>query len=110
MILAYDIPTNFTYEYLRIKESTVIESLKAFVKAIVKVFSDWYLKAPNKIGIAWLLSAREQHGFSGMLGSIDCRHCKWKVYVGHCHELTIILEARNSQDLRIWHAWITKWY
>jgi hypothetical protein len=36
-----------------------------------------------------------------MLGSIDCRHWKWKMYVGHCRELTIILEARNSQDLRI---------
>jgi len=76
MILAYDIPTNLTYEYLRIRENTMIESLKAFVKEIIKVFSDWYLRAPNKIDIAWLLSAREQHWFPGMLGSIDCMH--WK--------------------------------
>jgi len=30
----------------------MIKSLKAFVKAIIKVSSDWYLRAPNKIDIA----------------------------------------------------------
>jgi len=75
-ILAYGIPTDLTDEYLRIEETTTIESLRAFVKAIVEVFGDWYLRAPNEADIYRLLSIREQRGFSRMLGSIDCMH--WK--------------------------------
>jgi len=73
-ILAYGIPADLTDEYLQIGESTAIESLGAFVKAIVEVFGDWYLRAPNETDICRLLSIGEQHGFSGMLGSIDCMH------------------------------------
>jgi hypothetical protein len=76
MILAYGIPADLTNEYLRIGETITIESLRAFVKAIVEVFGDWYLRAPNKADICRLLSIREQRGFSGMLGSINCMH--WK--------------------------------
>ena len=76
MILAYGIPTDLTEEYLRIGETTAIESRGAFVKAIVEVFGDWYLRAPNKADICRLLSIREQRGFPGMLGSINCMH--WK--------------------------------
>jgi len=76
IILAYGIPADLTDGYLQIRESTAIESLRAFVKAIVEVFGDWYLRAPNKAGICRLLSIGEQCGFPRMLGSIDCMH--WK--------------------------------
>jgi hypothetical protein len=75
-ILAYAILVDLTDEYLQIGESTAIESLRAFVKAIVEVFGDWYLRAPNEADICRLLSIGEQRGFPGMLGSIDCMH--WK--------------------------------
>jgi len=55
IILAYGIPTDLTDEYLQIGESTAIESLRAFVKAIVEVFGDWYLRAPNEADIFRLL-------------------------------------------------------
>nr|XP_034925837.1 uncharacterized protein LOC118057386 [Populus alba] len=111
-ILAYGIPADLTDKYLQIGESTTIESLRAFVKAIVEVFGDWYLKAPNEADVCRLLSIGEQRGFPGMLGSIDCMHWKWEkcpiawhgMYTGHCREPTIILEAVASQDLWIWHA------
>jgi len=76
MILAYGIPADLTDEYLRIGKTIMIESLRAFVKAIVEVFGDWYLRAPNEADICRLLSIREQRGFPGMLGSINCMH--WK--------------------------------
>ncbi|XP_052308902.1 uncharacterized protein LOC112327556 [Populus trichocarpa] len=103
---------DLTDEYLQIGETTATESLRAFVKAIVKVFSDWYLWAPNEADIYRLLSIGEQRGFLGMLGSIDCMHWKWEkcpiawhvMYTGHYREPTIILEAMASQDLWIWHA------
>lgn len=40
-ILAYGV-LDATYEYIKIGESTAIES-KRFVRAVVEVFSDWYL-------------------------------------------------------------------
>ena len=97
---------------MRIGKSTVIESLRRFVKTIVMVFGDVYLRAPNTNDIARLLAVGEQRGFPGMLGSIDCMHWKWKncpsawkgMYTGHCHDSTIILEAVASQELWIWHA------
>jgi hypothetical protein len=111
-ILAYGIPANLIDEYLRIGETTAIESLRAFVKAIVEGFGDWYLRAPNEADICRLLSIGEQRGFPGMLGSIDRMYWKWEkcsiawhgMYTGHCREPTIILEAIASQDLWIWHT------
>jgi len=51
IILAYGIPADLTDEYLRIGETTAIESLKTFVKAMVEIFGDWYLRAPNEADI-----------------------------------------------------------
>ena len=111
-ILAYGTPADSVDEYIRIRESTAIKSLRRFVKAVIAMFGDHYLRSPNNIDIAQLLQTGEQRGFPGMLGSIDCMHWKWKncptawqgMYTGHCHEPTIILEAVSSQDLWIWHA------
>ena len=111
-ILAYGTPADSVDEYIRIGESTAIKSLRRFVKAVITMFDDHYLRSPNNIDIARLLQTGEQRGFPGMLGSIDCMHWKWKncptawqgMYTGHCHEPTIILEAVASQDLWIWHA------
>ena len=77
-ILTYGTPTDSMDEYIRIGESTVIESLRRFVKAVITMFGDHYLRSPNNIDIARLLQTGEQHGFPDMLGSIDCMHWKWK--------------------------------
>ena len=111
-ILAYGTPVDSEDEYIRIGESTAIESLRRFVKSVIAMFGDHYLRSPNNIDIAQLLQTGEERGFPGMLGSIDCMHWKWKncptawqgMYTGHCHEQTIILEVVASQDLWIWHA------
>ena len=57
---------------MRIEESTAVESLKKFVKAVVNIFSEEYLRSPNSNDIARLLAVNEKRGFQGMLGSIDC--------------------------------------
>ncbi|CAL5373544.1 unnamed protein product [Camellia sinensis] len=111
-MLAYGVAADFMDEYVRIGEITTIESLKYFVKAIVDIFSNEYLRSPNSNNIAKLLAVGESRGFPGMLGSINCMHWKWKncptalkgMYTGHIHEPTIILEAVVSYDLWIWHA------
>ncbi|XP_040998153.1 uncharacterized protein LOC121244196 [Juglans microcarpa x Juglans regia] len=79
-MLAYGVTGDFMDEYVRIGESTAMESLKKFSETIVSIFSDEYLQSPNANDIARLLAVGEQRGFSRMLGSIDCMHWKWKNY------------------------------
>ncbi|KAL0006319.1 hypothetical protein SO802_013880 [Lithocarpus litseifolius] len=111
-MLAYGMAADFMNEYVRIGESTAIESLKKFVNVVVDIFSKEYLRSTNNEDIARLLANGERHGFPGMLESIDCMHWKWKncpttwkgQYSGHIREPTIFLEAVASFDLWIWHA------
>ncbi|GAA0151022.1 hypothetical protein LIER_43124 [Lithospermum erythrorhizon] len=73
-ILAYGITVDLTDEYLRIGKRTAIQSMKFFVKAIVQIFSNQYLRKPTDEDLARLLVKAEQRGTPGMLGSIDCMH------------------------------------
>ncbi|XP_031264317.1 uncharacterized protein LOC116122631 [Pistacia vera] len=66
------LPADATDEYIKLGESTTIESLKRFCRAVVEVFAERYLKSPNANDVARLLHIGEQHGFPGMLGSLDC--------------------------------------
>ena len=75
-MLAYGVTADFMDEYVRIGESTAIESLKKFVKVMVDIFSKEYLRSPNNKDITRILANGERRGFLGMLGSIDCIH--WK--------------------------------
>ncbi|XP_028068936.1 uncharacterized protein LOC114271522 [Camellia sinensis] len=72
-MLAYGVAADSVDDYVRIGESTAIESLQRFVQAVVAIFSDVYLRAPNKDDIAKLLEVGKNRGFPGMLGSIDWR-------------------------------------
>ncbi|XP_075663459.1 uncharacterized protein LOC142633070 [Castanea sativa] len=111
-MLAYGVSANFMDECLRIGETTAIKSLKKFVKAVVSIFSEEYLRSPNNNDIARLLAVGQHCGFPEMLGSIDYMYWKWKncpskwkgQYIGHTRDPTIILEIVTLYDLWIWHA------
>ncbi|XP_028092570.1 uncharacterized protein LOC114292742 [Camellia sinensis] len=77
-MLAYGVAVDFVDDYVRIRESIAIESLQRFVEVVVAVFSNVYLRTPNKDDIAKLLAMEKNHGFPGMLGRIDCMHWKLK--------------------------------
>lgn len=47
---------DFMDHYIHIGESTVIQSLRRFVRAVVEVFGDEYLRTPNEHDTARLLS------------------------------------------------------
>ena len=112
-MLAYGLPADATDEYIKIGESTAIESMKRFCRAIVEIFAEQYLRTPTANDIARLLYIGKQRGFPGMLGSLDCMHWKWKncptawagQYAGRSGNPTIILEAVADYDLWIWHAY-----
>ena len=73
-MLTYRVPADAADEYVRIGESTILESLWRFVAAVVDIFEDEYLRSPNEADTACLLAFGEQRGFPGMLGSIDCMY------------------------------------
>jgi hypothetical protein len=62
-IFAYGIPADYTDEYLRVGEDTMLESVRRFCKVMMRVY-----------GIARLMAENEQRGWPGMVGSIDCMH------------------------------------
>ncbi|XP_073119752.1 uncharacterized protein [Henckelia pumila] len=112
-ILAYALPADANDEYIKIGESTAIEYVKRFCRAIVEIFKGQYLRSPTANDIARLLHIGEQRGFPGMLGSLYCMHWRWKIcptawaeqYAGRSGSPTIILEVVADYDLWIWHAY-----
>ncbi|XP_014756074.1 uncharacterized protein LOC106866423 [Brachypodium distachyon] len=66
-MLTYGVAADDTDEYVRIGGSTALDSMKAFVRAIIEVFGDEYLRAPNEADTARLLAIGESRGFPGML-------------------------------------------
>ena len=54
-MLVYGLPVDATDEYVKIGESTTIESIKRFCRAIVEIFSEQYLRPPTANDVARLL-------------------------------------------------------
>ena len=75
-MLVYGISGDFMDEYVRIGETTALQSLKKFVTVVVDVLSEEYFRKPNNEDIARLLAHGKCRDFLGILGSIDCMH--WK--------------------------------
>ncbi|XP_038679495.1 uncharacterized protein LOC119980772 [Tripterygium wilfordii] len=73
-ILASGVAANFMDEYVIISESTAIESVKYFTKAVISIFGPEYLRSPKNNDIELLLALNKTRGFPGMLGSIDWSH------------------------------------
>ncbi|TVU34850.1 hypothetical protein EJB05_16704, partial [Eragrostis curvula] len=96
-------------EHLQMGESTVLETLKRFVRTIVNVFGEEWIRPPSEVELQHILKVNEARGFPGMIGSIDCMHWEWSscptalhgMYKGHKGKATVILEAVVTEDLRI---------
>jgi len=70
-MIAYGVAADATDDYVRIGESTALESLRRFVITVVQVFGPEYMRLPNEQNTARLLAIGESRCFPGMLGSID---------------------------------------
>jgi hypothetical protein len=58
-MLTYGVAADATDDYIRIGESTAIESLRRFVSGVVAVFGGEYLRSPNEDDTARLLAIGE---------------------------------------------------
>jgi hypothetical protein len=100
-MLAYKALCDSKDGYTRIAESTAMECMYRFYKAMVSVFGPDYMRTLNEEDIARILAQNEARGFPGQLGSIDCMHWKWKncpfawhgMYKGHKGGCSVVLEA-----------------
>ncbi|KAK1602448.1 hypothetical protein QYE76_017276 [Lolium multiflorum] len=73
-MLAYGVVGDFVDEYMRMSESTGLEVMYRFCRAVIGSFGEQYLRQPNVEDTTRLLSINASRGFPGMLGSIDCMH------------------------------------
>uniref|UniRef100_A0A0D3ATA7 Uncharacterized protein n=1 Tax=Brassica oleracea var. oleracea TaxID=109376 RepID=A0A0D3ATA7_BRAOL len=71
-VLAYGFTLDAVDEYLRLGSTTTRLCVENFVKAIINLFGDEYLRRPTPVDLQRLLHIGKFHGFSGMIGSIDC--------------------------------------
>ena len=65
-MLAYGVSGDLIDEYVRIGETTALESLIKYVTAVIDVFSEEYLRKPNNEDIARLLAHGKRRGFPGI--------------------------------------------
>ncbi|XP_028960714.1 uncharacterized protein [Malus domestica] len=98
-----------------IEQSTAIENLKCFSKAIEVIYGAIYLQKPNREDLNKLILKANKRGFPDMIRSLDCMHWEWKncpitwagQFKGRHNKLTIVLEAVASNDIWIWLAFFS---
>jgi hypothetical protein len=111
-ILAYDIASDATDEYVRLASSTSMLSLKRFVQAIRSIYESTYLRQPTREDREKQVAINTERGWPGMFASLDCMHYEWKncptAWQGFFQDRegknSKILEAIADQSLWIWHA------
>ena len=83
-------------EYLHIGETTAHDCLKYFCLCVIQIFGETYLRKPTPQDCQDLMNMHgAQHGFPGILGSIDYMPTGFK-----SKHPTIVLEA--VADYRRW--------
>ncbi|GJY92870.1 putative nuclease HARBI1 isoform X2 [Tanacetum coccineum] len=113
--LAYGCVPDSLDEYLQMGATTSRDSFRIFCKVIMNLYGEELLRKPTYTDIEKLYAYHnENHGFLGMLGSIDCTNWSWancpvafKAQFSrgdHRPDPFILLEAIASNDLWIWHA------
>ncbi|GJV69572.1 ALP1-like protein isoform X1 [Tanacetum coccineum] len=71
--LAYGVNAGFLDEYMQISERTSHTDLDHFCQAVMDIYGPAYLRKPMVTDIEKLYQHhKEKHGFSRMLGSLDC--------------------------------------
>jgi hypothetical protein len=73
-MLAYGSIADSLDDHLEMGESIVLETLKHFVRTIVDVFGEEWIRPPSELELQHILKVNETRWFSGMIGNIDCMY------------------------------------
>ncbi|GJY46522.1 serine carboxypeptidase-like protein 51 [Tanacetum coccineum] len=77
--LAYGVHAEFLDEYMQISERSSRLALDHFCQSVMQIYGPEYLRKPTVTDVEKLyLHQEEKHGFSGMLGSLDCTDLEWR--------------------------------
>ncbi|XP_070667496.1 uncharacterized protein [Malus domestica] len=106
-MLAYRASADQVDEIVRMRKSTILESLMRFCSAIESIYTTEYLRRLTEMDLQRLLKKCKMRGFPGMIRSIDCMQWTWKNYPsawqGAYRDIkggkSIILEAVASMSL-----------
>jgi hypothetical protein len=75
-MLTYGAPDDAHDDDIHMAESTTMECMYRFCRAVVAVFGPDYMRTPNEEDIARNVTQKEAQGFLGKLASIDCMPLK----------------------------------
>ena len=84
------------YEYCKASESTVMECLKRYYKAIWAKFESYHLRQPTRQDFLKQLGINPANGFLGMFASLDCIHYEWQNFLWR-GKLTLVIEMGTYQ-------------
>lgn len=109
--LSYGTSADASDEYIRIGESTALESLKMFCRSVNNAFGDRYLRLPNAEDLKRIENQFSAIGFPGCIGCIDCSGWQWQncpralqgVMCGKEKKPYIKMEVICDLDMYIWH-------
>ncbi|GJR21991.1 ALP1-like protein [Tanacetum coccineum] len=77
--LAYGCVPDSLDEYLQMGATPAHDSLRIFCKVIMNLYGEEFLRKPTYTDMEKLYAYHnEKHGFSGMLGNIDCTDWPWE--------------------------------
>jgi hypothetical protein len=110
-------PPDALDETLRLAARTSRETLHHFCDLVIMLYSERYMREPTPNDIRQLYAFHAQkHGFTDVLGSLDCMHWDWfacpnayhgQYKKGNYSHPSVVLQAAASQDLWFWHAFFS---
>lgn len=65
-MLAYGVPADNVDDVVSLAESTMNEAMKHFVRAMVEIFGEQYLRSPTVDDTKWLFAMNKAGGFPGI--------------------------------------------
>jgi hypothetical protein len=97
-MLAYGVAGELVDKYMRMSESTCLEPMYRFCKAIVQVFASHYLREPNEANTARLLVFNEGGGGGSWYAWKHRLHALGMEELSLCLAMTIQRPFRGSHS------------
>ena len=111
--IGYGVPPHIFCDYFQMSPTASKACFDRFVLDVPKIFFSTFLSLPTTQQLNSILALHNnQHGINGMIGLLDCMHCKWKkcpkayqgAFEGAKQGPTIVLESISDYNLYFWHA------
>jgi hypothetical protein len=101
-MLAHGVASDLVDEYMCMTESTFLESMHMFCKAVIQVFAGEYLREPRCR--YFLVVVNESREISGMLGSIACTGSGMTIHLLRNGNTKVMWKGEQSYLRRLHHT------